>query len=485
MNVNYTSLAKGETWIPTTGEVSEFAKKYSEVSEAYYSRRLTAEQMDEWRKEQLRLVLQKVKAKSNFYSRHLAGKNVSEVDPGNLSDLPFTTKDDLRREMFNVLSGDVSEALYFYETTGTTGRATPCPRDGKEILASNANITESWRAIFRHHFGDHKPSIGLMGPTEVHSFGDTLGDVAKNVGSCNAKIWPYSPVIGFKKALQLMKDLQLEVVVATPGVCLNLARAARKYGYDMENDFASLKLFFVTGEMCTPALARNIDSLWGVTTYNILYGSQEAFVMGVASPSRKMRFSEVNYIAEIIDPETGESKGDRGTGELCVTMLTDGIKPLVRYKTGDLVTLRDDDGEAIDQPGPIIEVIGRVLDKIRLGDDSFSAGAIEQTILDGVTRCYGYQIIIDNVEGADVLTVRLQYDSQVKAEETLGDKIAARVSKKFGVKAVVEIVDALDDIVSTGAFVSWKAARIVDNRRAKTPEEKVAAEMSKNRGIDS
>ena len=46
------------------------------------------------------------------------------------------------------------------------------------------------------------------------------------------------------------------------------------------------------------------------------------------------------------------------------------------------------------------------------------------------------------------------------------------------------MVENLDDIVSTGAFVSWKAARIVDNRREKNHEEQVAAEMSKNRGID-
>lgn len=238
-----TSLGCGETWVPLTGESADFAKRFTKISEAYYRRKLTMEARNEWRSEQLQRVLNKVATKSAFYQRHLADIDLSTVHPDNLSTLPFTTKDDLRREMFDVLSGEVNDALYFYETTGTTGRATPCPRDGKEIISSNSHVTESWRAIFKHHFGDHKPAIGLMGPTEAHSFGDTLGDVAKNIGCCNAKIWPYSPVIGFQKALQLMKDLRLEVVVATPGVCLNLARAAREYGYDIKKDFASLKLF--------------------------------------------------------------------------------------------------------------------------------------------------------------------------------------------------------------------------------------------------
>lgn len=480
-----TSLGCGETWVPLTGESADFAKRFTKISEAYYRRKLTMEARNEWRSEQLQRVLNKVATKSAFYQRHLADIDLSTVHADNLSTLPFTTKDDLRREMFDVLSGEVNDALYFYETTGTTGRATPCPRDGKEIISSNSHVTESWRAIFKHHFGDHKPAIGLMGPTEAHSFGDTLGDVAKNIGCCNAKIWPYSPVIGFQKALQLMKDLRLEVVVATPGVCLNLARAAREYGYDIKKDFASLKLFFVTGEMCTPALAKNIDTLWGVTTYNILYGSQEAFVMGVASPSRQMRFADVNYIAEIIDPETNESMGDRGTGELCVTMLADGVKPLIRYRTGDLVTLKDDDYNDIDQPGPIIEVIGRVLDRIELGNGSFAAGAIEQAVLEGVSNCYGYQIVINNVNGKDALTVKMQFDGHPEDHKSLETRIATRIREQFGVQATVEFVDALDDIVSTGAFVSWKAARIVDNRREKTQEDKVAASMSKNRGIDT
>lgn len=237
--------------------------------------------------------------------------------------------------------------------------------------------------------------------------------------------------------------------------------------------------------MCTPALAKNIDTLWGVATYNILYGSQEAFVMGVASPSRQMRFADVNYIAEIIDPETNESMGDRGTGELCVTMLADGVKPLIRYRTGDLVTLKDDDYNDIDQPGPIIEVIGRVLDRIELGNGSFAAGAIEQAVLEGVSNCYGYQIVINNVNGKDALTVKMQFDGHPEDHKSLETRIATRIREQFGVQATVEFVDALDDIVSTGAFVSWKAARIVDNRREKTQEDKVAASMSKNRGIDT
>ena len=482
-----TALRDGSAWLPGPRDGDDFVERFTEIAERHYARALSAAALNDWRSQQLGRVLAKVTERSPFYKRHFAGVDVSSIRIDTLSTLPFTTKQDLRREMFDVLSGDVSEATFFYETTGTTGRATPCPRDDKEIISSNTHITESWRAIFTKHFGDRRPSVGLMGPTEVHSFGDTLGDVARNVGSCNAKIWPYSPVVGFKKALELMRDLRLEVIVATPGVCLNLARAARHYGFDIERDF-SIKLFFLTGEMCTPALAANIDGIWGVTTYNILYGSQEAFVMGVACPSRNMRLAETNYIVEIIDPETSESLGDRGTGELCVTMVADGIKPLVRYRTGDLVRITDDAAHEGDLPGAQIEVIGRVLDQLVVGGNQVAAATIEKAVLDGVTDCYGYQVVIDRDPATDfdVVTMRVELtDSMAEHVAAQSQAIIDRFRRDLGVRCEVEVLEELDAVVSTGAFVSWKAARILDRRSGPGHEERVANQLAKGRGINS
>jgi phenylacetate-CoA ligase len=480
-----TALRDGGTWLPGPRLDNDFVERFTEVTERHYSRTLSAKELKEWRSHQLREVLTKVTERSPFYKRHFAEFDVASIGLDNLSTLPFTTKQDLRREMFDVLSGDVSEATFFYETTGTTGRATPCPRDEKEIISSNTHITESWRAIFTKHFGDRRPAVGLMGPTEIHSFGDTLGDVARSVGSCNAKIWPYSPVVGFRKALDIMRDLRLEVIVATPGVCLNLARAARHYGFDIKRDF-SVKLFFLTGEMCTPALSTNVDAIWGVTTYNILYGSQEAFVMGVACPSGGMRLAETNYIVEVIDPKTSESLGERGTGELCVTMVADGIKPLVRFRTGDVVRIADDAGRDGDLPGPMIEVLGRVLDQIVIGGNQFAAAAIENAVLDGVTDCYGYQVVIDRdpASSADLVTVRVELaDSAADHVPAQCLAIARRFKDDFGVRCHVEILDELDAVVSTGAFVSWKAARILDRRSDPGHEERVASRLAKGRGI--
>lgn len=472
-------------WLPTQGPAVDFTDRYLELHRAFYARTLTDTALAAWRTRQLRTVLDQVTTGSPFYARHLKGVDPAEVTPDDLSALPYTTKAHLREEMLDVLSRPLAEALFFYETTGTTGRATPCPRDGREIVASNAHITESWSSVFRHHFGDHAPRIGLMGPTEVHSFGDTLGDIARNTGSLNAKIWPYSPVIGFEKALQLMKDLELEVICCTPGVALTLAKAAAHYGYDLRRDFA-VKLLFVTGEMCTPALAHNLETVWGADVYNILYGSQEAFVIATACRNKRMHLSQTNYIVEVVDPETEVSQGPRGSGELTVTMLVDGVKPLVRYRTGDAVVVEESDC-GCEMPGDLVRIVGRTLDRLELGGRRFTAGQIETAVMTGVTGSAGYQVVIErDADGQDRLTVRLELlPGLVEAPQAVADAVRDRAAEALGVPVAVELSDGLDPIVSTGAFVSWKAARIVDRRTEPDHETQVARKMAANRGYES
>jgi phenylacetate-CoA ligase len=335
-------------------------------------------------------------------------------------------------------------------------------------VASNAPVEESWRSLFAAHFGDRMPVIGLMGPTELYAFGDTFGAVAQNLGACHVKIWPESPRVGFAKALRLMKQLEVEVIVCAPALCLSLAKAALHHGYDLKRDF-NVKLFCVLGEISTPEFAADVLSVWGAPVYPTLYGSQEALAIATGCAEQRMHVSQPNYLVEIVEPGTDRVIGDTGTGELVLTMLTDGIKPLVRYRTGDLVSIRRNDC-GCNRPGDVVEVHGRVADTLRLAGEQVHPAQLESAILAGVTGCLGYQVVIDaDADGFDRVTVRLDLlpsgrDDQVR------EQVARRLGTEFGVPAEVEITDALDPVTTTGAFVSWKAARIADRRAEPDPE---------------
>ncbi|MCE7002305.1 AMP-binding protein [Kibdelosporangium philippinense] len=455
-----------------------FRDEYTETIDSYYAGTLTPAGLAEWQRQRLTTVLRHVTMFSPFYRRHLSGVDITEVTPQTLRQLPFTTKADLRREMYDVLSGSTADAAIFYETTGTTGASTPCPRGPRDIMTSNAAVERSWRTLFAQYFGDRMPVVGLMGPSELYAFGDVFTAVTGSLGACHVKIWPESPRVGFRKALRLIKELGVEVIVCAPALCLSLAKAARHYGY--RADELPLKLFLVLGEICTPEFRANVSSIWpGAVVHPTLYGSQEALCIATGAPSGKLHLSQLNYIAELVDPETGEYVGSSGEGELVLTMLIDGIKPLIRYRTADLVRIeqRPDDAQL---PGPVIEVIGRAADRIDLGSALLQPAELESAVLAGVRGCLGYQVVIDrDASGNDEVTVRLDLLPEISGDPVaVRAGIASRLRERAGVFADITVEAELDPVTNTGAFVSWKAARILDRRVAVDDIVRTAREVA-------
>ncbi|KPW08469.1 hypothetical protein ALO90_200160 [Pseudomonas amygdali pv. aesculi] len=117
--------------------LDSFKKHYDPVHRDYWTDVLTDSELAQWQQQQLRKVVDHVKRTSPFYGKHLAQFEAHTLTLDDLPRLPFTTKDDLREAGFDILSGPLEEAIFYYETTGTTGPATPCPRDAKESYASN------------------------------------------------------------------------------------------------------------------------------------------------------------------------------------------------------------------------------------------------------------------------------------------------------------------------------------------------------------
>lgn len=452
-----------------SGERKFFVLDHRRFGERYADGCVSALEWEEWEQRRLTAVLAHVVARSPFYGRHLAGVDLAAVTPQTLDGLPFTTKEDLRREQHAVLSGDLGDAEVYYETTGTTGRSTPCPRDRVEIRTSTEPVVRSLQNIFRHRFGTRRPRVALMGPSELYAFGDTFGLAAASLDVFHVKIWPESTRVGFAKALQLMRDLRIDAVVCAPALVLTLAKAALHHGYRLA-DF-DVRAFLVLGEVCTPALAENIRSLWGAETHNVLYGSQEAHAIATGCARGRLHMARPNYLAEVLDPGTGRSLGRTGRGELCLTMLVPGVKPLVRYRTGDLVEVRDDDCHC-GLRGPVVDVVGRVADGIRVGRRELQPVDVERLVLAGLRGVFGYQVVLT---GSDAVTVILDQLPGMQDPVETRELVRSRFAAECGVDTDVRVHDALDPITNTGSYVSWKAARIRDERTGDDAESLAAA----------
>ncbi|HEY6795193.1 MAG TPA: hypothetical protein VI248_10995 [Kineosporiaceae bacterium] len=445
--------------------------------------RWTTEDLAAYQLAQLRKTITYVKRNSPFYARRLAGVDpdvLCGTTPESLSAVPPTTKSDLREAMYDIVSRPLSAARIFYETTGTTGRTTPCPRDDIDMLVNDFVLTSAYGKILQSAAADG--IVAISGPTEVHAFGDTFGDVCHNLGLSSVKLWPHSPMVGFDRALDLLTELPIRAMFCTPGMALTLAKKVFSRGLDPRD--LGVNVLMLTGELASPALLEGIGTLWGAQSYNALYASQEASVLGASHADGRMRCASLTNLYEVLDPITGQaltpdSHGEM-RGELVVTALYQGAKPLVRYRTGDLVRLEAPSGMSggttpVSARAPIIEVLGRIRDELWLGEQSITGYDLEDTLLRDLRGYMDFQIVIDQWRGRDHVTLRLQPVPERFGVPLEGSEaVAQRAGERLGIEIDIEQAE-LGQITSTGAMVSWKAARIVDNREAGVDHERQAA----------
>lgn len=430
----------------------------------------------------LREVVAYARANSPFYRERLAGlsdRALAALRGDDPRGLPFTTKDDLRKAQFDMLSRPVSDAWVFYETTGTTGAATPCPRTNVDSVHNNTVLTAYYRGVLQP-YGDRQV-IGVSGPSELHSTGDTFGDVCRNLGHAVAKMWPHSPVVGFGRALEVMRALPLTGLFCTPGMAMSLAQKATEAGLRPAADF-SLDVLLLTGELMSPSLLDNIGRLWGATARNVLYASQEASVLAAATADGTLRTAPLINLYEVIDPDTldvvePDQAGVR-CGELVVTNLYLGAKPLIRYRTGDLVRMTEPaPGAAV--PAPSLEALGRVRDRMRLNGHLVNGYDLEDLLLGEFRGYHDYQITVDRDDtGRDRLSLMLRADPA--GDRSAEDRAAARCLDELGTPLAVGY-GIPGAITSTGAMVSWKAARVVDLRAGRSAEDRAAERIAATR----
>lgn len=443
----------------------------------YYSGNVSHAAIQHWRAERFAEVVEYAASHSKFYGQHFSGVHYRGLTPQDSAVLPCTTKEHLRLAMYDMLCGDVRASQYFYSTTGTTGVPTPCPRSALDVEVNNCNTYWALKRLLDAHFAPgYRPIIATFAPNELHSVNKTIAAAAARLGYCSLDVFPMSPVMGFERCLKVLQELKADVLLCSPGLLMSIAELSEAYGIDVREDL-NVKVLLCTGEICSPIMKQQIETAWGAAVYDFMYGSQEAMVMATALPSHRLSMITPCYHFEVLPIDgVGAEKfnGQNGLGELCATSLVPGMKPLIRYRTGDVVRVssRPDEGD-------VITILGRVKDLVLLKGQMYTPLELEQALLQGDPEIFNYQLEIDSRDGADFVSVKVKPRDDVD-HAALKALVLRNITASLGVAGAVEIHPVVDLQSATGGWVSWKAARIVDKRQAQaaTIETASAAHLS-------
>ncbi len=137
--------------------------------------------------------------------------------------------------------------------------------------------------------------------------------------------------------LHWIRELGATALVCTPSYGLHLAEVALGQGLDPAK--LGVRTTIHAGEPGAgiPAVRQRLESLWGARAYDHA-GMTEAGAYGFACVAQGgLHVNELEFIAEVLDPETGQPVAPGEVGELTLTNLGRWGAPVLRYRSGDRV----------------------------------------------------------------------------------------------------------------------------------------------------
>ncbi len=395
-----------------------------------------------------------------YYRAKMEAQGVTPDDIKGVADLhklPFVTKADLRDAYpYGLMGKPKSECVRIHSTSGTTG---------KRVMAfytqHDVDLWEDCCARALTAAGATKEDVcqvaygyGLFtGGAGLHGGSHKVGCLTIPISSGNTE-----RQIGF------MQDLSSTILCCTPSYAAYLGETMKEMG--LGPDDIPLKAGIFGAEAWSQAMREDIQNTLGIKAYDI-YGLTELSGPGVAfecSAQSGMHINEDHFIAEIIDPDTGEVLPEGSKGELVFTSLTKEAFPLLRYRTRDICQLNYEPCSCGRTHVKMCKPMGRSDDMLIIRGVNVFPSQIETVLLNNGYAA-NYQIIVDRVNHSDTLEIRVEMTPELFTDN-LGEidkrqkQLVEGMRSMLGLSAKVKLVAPKSIVRSEG-----KAVRIIDNRK--------------------
>ncbi len=225
-------------------------------------------------------------------------------------------------------------------------------------------------------------------------------------------------------------------VFGYPNSLLLMALMAREQGLDLTALKArGLRAISTTSEMLTDIDRATIAEAFGVPVFDS-YGLREGGLVGHECDRGTMHTMDEQLILETIDPQTLEPTD--GEGELVLTNLVSTVMPVLRYRTGDIVTLSDAPCPCGRTLGSLKISGGRVADFVVTTNGTWIPGYAFIYICRSVPGVVKFQVRQER-PGAIHVVVAVDGNFPANGPEIIRDKALQRLASDDAVS--VEVVD--------------------------------------------
>lgn len=416
------------------------------------------EQIHQWQSERLVKQVQNVWDNVPMYRKRMEEKGLTPADIKSVDDLhklPFIEKDDLRDQYpYGLLARPLSQCVRIQSTSGTTGR--------RVVAFYTQHDIDLWEDCCA------RAIVAVGGTNEdvchvSYGYGLFTGGPGLNGGSHKVGCLTLPMSSGnTDRQIQFMADLGSTILCCTPSYAAYLAETILEKGL---RDQIKLKAGIFGAEAWTEEMRHDIEENLGIKAYDI-YGLTEISGPGVSfecSEQSGMHVNEDHFIAEIINPKTGEVLPDGEKGELVFTSITKEAFPLMRYRTRDICVLDRKPCSCGRTHVKMSKPLGRSDDMLIVKGVNVFPSQIETVLLNQGYPA-NYQIIVDRVNNNDTIEVQVEMTSEMFSDN-LGavaeneKELVNGLKSMLGIYAKVKLVNPKSIARSEG-----KAVRIIDRR---------------------
>lgn len=340
-----------------------------------------------------------------------------------LRQLPFTTKEDLRRQSpFGLLCVPLSEVYQYHESFGTTGTPVSIWLTKDDALRNaerkgyGVNWTENDIVLIRF-------------PYAISAAAHSFHAAAQLRNACVIPASSRSTVTPFPRVINTLRRLRVTVLASLPLQALLLAETAELMGLDPAEDFPDLRAICTAGEPLTAARRKLLETIWGVPLFDT-FGMTEIGAAAFDCSYGRTHPQKDDVVFEILDKELKQPAAPGEIGYLVITTLQRRATPLIRYVTGDRARL-------IPEKCPCgaetrVELHGRDTDTITVKGRTFDIWDFEEIV--GQLPCQRFWVVGPMESGLHFVVEREKTDDAIPAS------LRQTLENKYGIDLEIELV---------------------------------------------
>ncbi len=411
----------------------------------------TKEQWNEYQNRKLQMLLSHADKTVPYYREKFEGIDLKSVELNNFQELPFLSKQELRKNGKTTLISSAKNANgQFHYSSGSTGTPVAIymtPVMQQKVQALMEARVRNWAEL------TYKSARGMIGGRRVLPDAQSKPPFHR-YNFAEKQIYFSAYHIAENTANDYVKAMVKYEIEYMTGYAMSnylLAKAIETKGLKAPK----LKAVITSSEKLTKEMKDTFERVYGCRTYDSYSGVEACGYISECSAG-SLHFHPDSGILELIK-ENGEYAQAGEIGEVVLTGFLNFDQPLIRYQIGDLAKLSENQNCSCGMQTQVIEeIVGRKED-IVVGKDGRKMVRFHSVYL-GIDKISEGQVIQHTL---DKIEIKLVTDNELSEEETM--LIKSRVQSQLG-----EIHIDVNEVSEIARSASGKFQAVISHLKDKT-----------------